>query len=159
MYQIYDRRTLETTKRSISASKRRNEPFYRASVTRPYIDRYHPPPPLQMWLTKFHTVVDGNSVLSRVHDRVSSIKSAAERYRRRGDLPWRGDVIIPTRKPAIIAGRNLKVSPLVRVVTPHANPPTRQPRFTRPPALYFLPRRQSYSSTPASPPEQRGKAC
>lgn len=57
-------------------------------------------------------------------------------------MPWRGDVIIPTRKPAIIAGRNLKVSPLVRVVTPRANPPTRQPRFTRsppppPPALYI----------------------
>lgn len=99
----------------------------------------------------------------RVHDRVSSIKSTAKRYRRRGDLPWRGDVIIPTRKPAIIAGRNLKVSPLVRVVTPRANPPTRQPRFTRPPfsprALYFLPRRQSYSSTLAFPSEQRGKAC
>lgn len=62
----------------------------------------------------------------------------AKVYRRRGDLPWRGDVIIPARKPAIIAGRNLKVSPLVRVVTPHANPPTRQPRFTRPRCISSL---------------------
>lgn len=71
-YTIEERSKPKTTKRSISASKRRNEPFYRASVTRPYIDRYHlppPPPPPRCGLTKFDTVVDGNSVLSRPRSR------------------------------------------------------------------------------------------